>query len=107
MLEKLDVDGISQLRKKAAATAYTHIDIGQMTKGAMLRAQTASGNCYLFEVIDPGQRRAHVVRCDRRPLAENTGYRGERKIPHEFVVGGIITHGGSRTSEVTRLELLS
>ena len=79
-----------------------------MPDGTIVRIDTESGNCYLFEVTtDSWPHVAHVVRCESREGAPNTGYRGHRKISSDaFSVGKQVFHGNSNTSPVVRITLL-
>ena len=107
MLEYLNPDGINALRRKTIGlTPFSQLGVSKLRQGAIVRALTESGNCYLFEVTDSVQQHAHVVRCESRPKALGTGYRGIRRIQGEFAVGQTIVHDRSVTSRVTKLDLV-
>ena len=105
MLETLPSRDYDHLRK-IEAEKLQKIVLSEQLTGTIIQAHTVSGNCYLFEVTDPARNLAHVVRCDSRPKAKDTGYLGERKITPVLEVKEWICHGESNTSLVKSLSIL-
>jgi len=110
MLPNITAEGLAALRIKEGV-AISKISILLIKPGTLIRVITASDNCYFFEVTDPKNSRAHVARCDARPDAPNTGYRGERFVSEVFEIGEPIGHHGNGreawTGEVTKIHLLA
>jgi len=107
MLENLPPDSIKFLRAKPSPSLKS-IRISKQQIGALVRAVTRSGNCYFFEIVDPKKRVAHVVRCDSRPCAPDTGYCGTGKVVTPlFEIGKIIKHYGGVTSSVIDLSIFN
>lgn len=124
MLERLTAAEINTLRNWKQVEPFgpdfsKPFPLAMLVPGAIIRAKTESGNVYLFEMTKPKEALAHVVRCDPRPAATQTGYRGERRLTSTVQlpngehtvdcvirVGEVIMHDGSVTSRVTTLDLI-
>lgn len=68
------------------------IAINSLNPGTIVRAVTASGNCYFYEIATDGH--AHVFSCRTTELGDS-GFRGLRRISPILCVGYIIEHRGS------------
>lgn len=107
MLEHLEPKQYVELRL-SAGKRINKIDITEQKKAAVIRAITHSGNCYLFEVIDPENRRVHVVRGEGRPGVSQFGYLGSQALLSRVLCTGQVIHiaDGTRTSRIEELVLV-
>lgn len=110
MLEEADLDTIMALCEGPGREVES-LDIPETRPGTIIRTITGSQNIYLFEVTDPANCLAHVMRCATRSNVPEAGYRGERLVQSRFEIGSPIFHlpeGGdwSRTSQVFEITIV-
>src|SRR5437773_1381408 len=108
MLEKATWKEIEELRPiNVGVLSQRDIAVEELTKGAIVKVKTDSGNIYLFEMVDPKTRMAHVVRCEPRATALRRGYLGLRKVQSVFRLGDVVYHGEDNTSRATHFFIIS
>ncbi len=91
MLEHL-TPAIYDMLQTAPGKCLAEIDVSKQKRGSLIRAVTHSGTRYLFEVIDPENRRVHLVQGEGRPGAARFEYVGNHMLLCRILETGQMMH---------------
>lgn len=106
MLKNISTADIERLCE-SQGEERTRVKIKDLPVGIIIRVDTRTGNIYFFEAEIPKQQLMGITRFHPRLEVPNTGFLGVKQVDYLFQIGGIICHGNSATSRVTKLTLLN